>query len=72
MGTTWWVTSAKAERELGYTHRTIEEGMAETVLWEMDRIGSQPVLVQTRTMLILAAVAGLLSLGLLWNRHGNQ
>jgi dihydroflavonol-4-reductase len=72
MGTTWWVTSAKAERELGYTHRTLEEGMAETVLWEMDRMGSPPLLVQPRMMLVLAVAAGVLSLGLLWKRRGNQ
>ncbi len=72
MGTTWWVTSAKAERELGYTHRTMEEGMAETVLWEADRVDAPPLLVQTRTMLILAAMVAVLGLGLLWKRRADQ
>jgi dihydroflavonol-4-reductase len=41
LGCTWMVTSAKAERELGYTHRSIEEGMAETISWEAAQLRKQ-------------------------------
>jgi dihydroflavonol-4-reductase len=68
-GRTWWVTSAKAERGLGYTHRSVEEGMAETVLWEAERLRAKPGLMQMRIVLVLAAVGGLLSLGLLLRRR---
>jgi dihydroflavonol-4-reductase len=56
LGNTWWVSSAQAERELGYTHRAIEEGMAETVIWEATRLREQPTLVQPKGLLALAAI----------------
>jgi hypothetical protein len=71
-GRTWWVTSAKAERSLGYTHRSVEEGMAETVLWEAERLRSEPGVLQMRIVLVLAAVMSLLSLGLLLRRRKNS
>jgi dihydroflavonol-4-reductase len=69
LGRTWWATSAKAERELGYTHRAIEEGMAETVLWETARLRDQPSFGQSKTLLALAAVPFFLGLALLWRRR---
>jgi len=64
LGSTWWVTSAKAERELGYTHRPIEEGMAETVTWEVAQHRGQPAVLQSRTLALTMAtlVLGLLLL----------
>jgi dihydroflavonol-4-reductase len=35
--TTFWVSSAKAERELGYTHRPARETLARAVRWYLDR-----------------------------------
>jgi dihydroflavonol-4-reductase len=69
LGSTWWVTSAKAERELGYTHRPIEEGMAETVTWEVAQLRGQPAVLQASTLLALAAVTFLLGLRLLRGRR---
>jgi dihydroflavonol-4-reductase len=69
LGSTWWVTSAKAERELGYTHRPIEEGMAETVTWEVAQLRSQPAVLPTRILFALAAVTLLLGLRLLRGRR---
>jgi hypothetical protein len=72
MGITWMGTSAKAERELGYTHRSFEEGMAETVVWEAARLHGQPAFVperqQAKTLLALAAVGFTLGVILLWRR----
>ena len=69
LGSTWWVTSAKAERELGYTHRPIEEGMAETVTWEVAQLRGQPAVLHASTLLTLAAVTLLLGLRLLRGRR---
>lgn len=60
LGTTWMVTSAKAERELGYTHRPIEEGLAETILWEAAQLHRRSVIVQPRILLAVAVGAFLL------------
>ena len=68
MGCTWWVFSTKAEQELGYTHRAIEEGMAETVLWEKAQLGDQTPAVQTKPLLALTVVALVLGLILLRQR----
>jgi hypothetical protein len=68
MGCTWWASSAKAEEELGYTHRAVEEGMAETVLWEKEQLGDQTPAVQTKPLLALTAVALVLGLILLRQR----
>ena len=38
-GTTYIGTSAKAERELGFTVRPLEEGLRETLLYELQRLG---------------------------------
>ena len=38
-GTTYIATSAKAERELGFTVRPLDEGLRETLLYEMQRLG---------------------------------
>jgi hypothetical protein len=43
--------------------------MAETVLWEAERLRAKPGLMQMRIVLVLAAVGGLLSLGLLLRRR---
>jgi dihydroflavonol-4-reductase len=56
LGTTWWVSSKKAEQELGYTHRSIEEGMAETVSHEVVLLHNQPAFMQTHFLLILAGL----------------
>jgi dihydroflavonol-4-reductase len=71
-GCTWWFTSAKAERQLGYAHRSVEEGMAETVLWEAARLRGQPPLLSPRTQWALTAAALTLSVSLLRGRrrHG--
>ena len=69
LGRTWWVTPAKAQRELGYTHRSIEEGMAETVLWEAAQLRGQPAIVQPKTLLALAAIAFSLGVVLLRGRR---
>jgi nucleoside-diphosphate-sugar epimerase len=57
MGTTWWVSTSKAEEELGYTHRALEEGMAETVIWEAAKLRSRPSILQPKPLLAGAAVA---------------
>jgi nucleoside-diphosphate-sugar epimerase len=64
LGHTWWYSGAKAEQELGYTHRAIEEGMAETVLFEADRLRreSTPIKPQAIAMGSLAAALLLLTL----------
>jgi dihydroflavonol-4-reductase len=67
LGYTWWVASDKAERELGYSYRAIEEGMAATVIWEAAQLRSQPSLLQPKTL--LAAAVGLLTLGELWRQR---
>jgi nucleoside-diphosphate-sugar epimerase len=69
MGRTWWVSSGKAQRDLGYTHRQIEEGMAETVIWEAAQLRSQPSLVDTKTLLALMAGVGALGALLLRGRR---
>ncbi|MCP4514264.1 MAG: hypothetical protein GY824_03400 [Delftia sp.] len=72
LGTTWLVSSAKAERDLGYTHRSFEEGMAETVNWEAAQLQGQLVLrphKQSKLLLALAPVAFVLGLVLLWGRR---
>jgi len=33
---TFWVTSAKAQEELGWRSRPLEQGLAETVAWELE------------------------------------
>lgn len=67
LGQTWWGTSAKAEQELGYTHRTIEEGMADTVLWEARQIHGLPSPIPNRPLFALI-IAALLTGALLWRR----
>jgi dihydroflavonol-4-reductase len=67
LGQTWWGTSAKAEKELGYTHRTIEEGMADTVLWEARQIRRLPSPIPNRSLFALV-IAVLLTGALLWRR----
>jgi len=57
MGHTWWGTSVKAERELGYTHRSIEEGMADTVLWEARHLRRQPSPIRSKPMVALVIAA---------------
>jgi len=69
MGRTWWVNSGKAQRELGYTHRPIEEGMAETVIWEAAQLRSQPSLMRTKSLLALMAGVGALGALLLRGRR---
>jgi hypothetical protein len=73
LGATYMFTSTKTERQLGYTHRSIEEGMAETVVWEAAQFHGQPAFVtprqQTATLLALFAVALLLGVILLRRRH---
>jgi dihydroflavonol-4-reductase len=68
LGQTWWGTSAKAEQELGYTHRTIEEGMADTVLWEARQLRRLPSPIPNRSLLALAITALLAGTLLLWRR----
>jgi dihydroflavonol-4-reductase len=68
MGCTWWVTSAKAEQELGYTHRSIEEGMAEAVTWEVAQLHGQPTVSQA-TKLLAMTTALILSAILLRGRR---
>ena len=72
MGCTSWVTSAKAERELGYTHRSVEEGMAETVLWEVTQLQGQPAVVQNKGLLTLIAATLTLGVILLWRRRAHR
>jgi dihydroflavonol-4-reductase len=69
MGSTWWATSGKAERELGYTHRPLEEGMAETVIWEASQLRGRSPLVQTKTLLALIAGMGAVGALLLRGRR---
>jgi dihydroflavonol-4-reductase len=71
LGRTWWFTSEKAERELGYTHRAIEEGMAETVIWEAAQLQSQPTFVRPAAVLALTLAAFALGVILLRGRHRN-
>jgi hypothetical protein len=41
-GLEWWTyTSAKAERELGYSARPHEETLEDTVRWQMDALGDR-------------------------------
>lgn len=37
-GVTYWADNAKAERELGLSHRPFEEGLAETLEYELQRL----------------------------------
>jgi hypothetical protein len=69
LGTTWWVSSQKAKQELGYTYRSIEEGMAETVSHEATLLHREPTAVQTRLLLIVAALTVLLSVILIRQRR---
>jgi dihydroflavonol-4-reductase len=69
MGSTWWVTSGKAERELGYTHRPLEEGMAETVIWEASQLRERSPLAQSKAVLALIAGVGALGALLLRGRR---
>jgi dihydroflavonol-4-reductase len=69
LGVTWMGTSARAERELGYTHRAFEEGMAETIGWELAQLF--PSHQQTTILLALTAVA-FIGLALLLRRRRNQ
>lgn len=77
LGSTWMVTSAKAERELGYTHRSFEEGMAETITWEAAQLHGRLTFApgrQTKALLALATVV--LTLGVILRRgrrrHGES
>jgi dihydroflavonol-4-reductase len=72
LGHTWWFTSEKAERELGYTHRAIEEGMAETVIWEAAQLQSQPTFVQPATVLALTLAAFALGAIFMQGRRRNR
>jgi hypothetical protein len=36
------ITTEKATRELGYTLRPLQEGLRETLLYEMHQLGMQP------------------------------
>jgi hypothetical protein len=38
-GTTWIGSSAKAERELGFTARPLEEGLRQTIEHELRQLG---------------------------------
>ena len=70
-GVTLMVTSAKAERELGYTHRPLEEGLAETVAWELAHQSGPPITWPTRHQVaggLILAAAGLLLTWLLSRR----
>ncbi len=72
LGTTWLVSSARAERDLGYTWRSFEEGMAETVSWEAAQLQGQFAFVPnrpTKLLLALAPAAFVLGLVLLWGRR---
>lgn len=69
LGCTWWFSSAKAERELGYTHRPIEEGMAETITYEVAEFHDQPVVLQTKSIVALSATVFILGLLLLRGRR---
>ena len=70
LGCTWMVTSAKAERELGYTHRSIEEGMAETISWEAAQLRKQTTPASTRrgTVALLVMTATLLVISVIFFR----
>ncbi len=70
-GVTLMVTSAKAERELGYTHRPLEEGLAETVAWELAHQSAPPIAWPTRQQVagsLLLAASGVLLTWLLSRR----
>jgi nucleoside-diphosphate-sugar epimerase len=56
LGTTWLVSSDKAEHELGYTHRSFEEGMAETVAWEATQLHGKLAFAPGRTTKVLLAL----------------
>jgi len=62
LGSTWMVTSDKAKRELGYTFRPFEEGIAETIQWELLQHRARP----TRWALPLAMIGAASSLAALW------
>ena len=36
---TWWVTHEKSRQELGYNPRSYQEGLRETILHEMNKLG---------------------------------
>jgi nucleoside-diphosphate-sugar epimerase len=75
LGTTWWVSSARAERELGYTHRSFEEGMAETISWEAIQLQGQLELASARRTWLWLALAPLtlvLGVVLLWGRRRRE
>jgi dihydroflavonol-4-reductase len=72
MGATWMGTSAKAERELGYTHRSFEDGMAETIGWELAQLYGQPVSAPSRTALLALAAVACIGLVILLRRRRNQ
>jgi len=38
-GMTWWVSDERTRQELGFNPRPYEEGLRETVLYEMDKLG---------------------------------
>lgn len=55
MGAYVHVTSAKAERELGYTHRSAREALARAVRWFLDK-GYVPEQAASRVRLELRPV----------------
>jgi dihydroflavonol-4-reductase len=62
MGCTWMFTSAKAKRELGYTYRPFEDGIAETIQWELLQRRTHP----PRWAIPLALIGAASSLAILW------
>jgi dihydroflavonol-4-reductase len=62
LGTTWLVSSDKAEHELGYTHRSFEEGMAETVTWEATQLHGKLTFAPGRTAKVLLALTAAASI----------
>jgi len=66
LGCTWMVTSAKAKRELGYTYRPFEEGIAETIQWELLQRRAHPARWAAPLALVGATAALILWL---WQRR---
>lgn len=71
LGSTWLAESNKAERELGYTYRSLEEGMAETITWEAAQLHQQATLIPLhyQAAALAATLAALLILGIRFLRR---
>ena len=67
LGRTWMVTSAKAKRELGYTFRPFEEGIAETIQWELLQRRAHPA--RWAVPLALLGAASILVTLWFWQRR---